>query len=90
MPPSSNAIGEASSKLEGFGGKASRIAGNVGKLFAGVGVAAGGASVVIGKELLDVATDLKSLDQKSGRDSVLGPIAATSPVGLTTSLTGSG
>lgn len=60
------AVGEAGSKLGEFGAKVGSVSASVVKGFGVMGAAAGGLSIVVGKQLFNVAEELTSLDQKIG------------------------
>jgi len=60
------AVGEAGDKLSRFGSKVGTVSTNVVKGFGVMAGAAGGLSIVIGKQLFDVGEELTALDQKIG------------------------
>ncbi len=60
------AVGEAGDKLSRFGSKVGTVSTNVIKGFGVMAGAAGGLSIVIGKQLFDVGEELTALDQKIG------------------------
>ncbi len=60
------AVGEASDKLGRFSAKVGSVSASVVRGFGVMGAAAGGLSIVIGKQLFDVGEELTSLDQKIG------------------------